>query len=285
MHFFYLDESGCTGADLLAAQQPIFVLGGLSVKDEGWVETTRQFNGVIGGYFGGAPPDGFELHASELLSPNGEGVFAGHDRLRRNALARAILELIVTRKHGIHYCAINKRKLNDEPVCGRTDLFDAKIPYLLAYNYMVTYIEEYVKKKLGKTARGMVILDEKKEDFDSVGRITHERRFHATNARRLKWLVEFSYPIDSVRHPMVQISDLIIFCVRKFLEVDLGFHDEWPSEAKRFFAECFSIIVGRVEWAKVVEQAGRENRALNDLLEVVRAAPRRNWRATYGVPA
>lgn len=43
MHFFYLDEAGCTGADIAPGQQPIFVLGGISVRDEGWVRTTGDF--------------------------------------------------------------------------------------------------------------------------------------------------------------------------------------------------------------------------------------------------
>ena len=36
MHFFYLDETGCTGADLISPEQPIFVLGGISVSDDRW---------------------------------------------------------------------------------------------------------------------------------------------------------------------------------------------------------------------------------------------------------
>jgi hypothetical protein len=34
MHFFYLDETGCTGPDLENPEQPIFVLGGISVSDD-----------------------------------------------------------------------------------------------------------------------------------------------------------------------------------------------------------------------------------------------------------
>jgi len=44
MHFFYLDETGCTGADLISPEQPIFVLGGISVSDDRWRTTTEQFS-------------------------------------------------------------------------------------------------------------------------------------------------------------------------------------------------------------------------------------------------
>lgn len=39
VHFFYMDESGCTGANLLDANQFIFVLGGISVADQKWNNT------------------------------------------------------------------------------------------------------------------------------------------------------------------------------------------------------------------------------------------------------
>ena len=35
MHFFYVDEAGCTGDNLQNADQPIFVIGGVSIRDEG----------------------------------------------------------------------------------------------------------------------------------------------------------------------------------------------------------------------------------------------------------
>ncbi|MEI6639470.1 MAG: DUF3800 domain-containing protein [Chlorobium sp.] len=38
MHFYYLDEVGCTGEDLNNPEQPIFVLGGLSIRDEGNIQ-------------------------------------------------------------------------------------------------------------------------------------------------------------------------------------------------------------------------------------------------------
>jgi hypothetical protein len=70
MHFFYLDETGCTGADLGNPEQPIFA-NGLSVTDEGWRKTTDAVQSAFSDFFGGAIPDGFELHAHELISGNG----------------------------------------------------------------------------------------------------------------------------------------------------------------------------------------------------------------------
>jgi hypothetical protein len=44
MPFFYLDETGCTGGDLTNAERPIFVIGGISVTDEGWRTTSDRFS-------------------------------------------------------------------------------------------------------------------------------------------------------------------------------------------------------------------------------------------------
>ena len=46
MHFFYLDESGDTGANLQDAQQPIFVLAGLSIADKKWNNTKTRLDQI-----------------------------------------------------------------------------------------------------------------------------------------------------------------------------------------------------------------------------------------------
>jgi hypothetical protein len=57
MHFYYLDEAGCSGGNLSDQQQPIFVLGGLSVSDEKWIATHERIQDVShvpgGGGFSG----------------------------------------------------------------------------------------------------------------------------------------------------------------------------------------------------------------------------------------
>lgn len=64
MHFFYVDESGDTGANLADEHQPIFVIGGISVRDEGWNTTQEHLARVVAEYFHGNVPDNFELHST-----------------------------------------------------------------------------------------------------------------------------------------------------------------------------------------------------------------------------
>lgn len=139
MHFFYLDESGDTGANLADAQQPVFVLGGVNLRDEGWNITYAALSGVITGYFGGTLPTGFELHGCELLSRNGEGPFAGHSIDRRLQLVRDLLGVIEQRKHHVHYLALDKQKLAAALAANVPGIpAHARTPYTLAYDYMIT---------------------------------------------------------------------------------------------------------------------------------------------------
>ena len=281
MHFFYMDETGCTGADLDNAQQPIFVLGGISVRDEGWRATNEQISALLKAYFGGTLPHRFELHSHELL--NCQGAFNGHDRARVNRLVHDILDIVADRSHAVHFVSIDKAKMRDAIAAGapQHDVVRTNIPYLLGFNYLISYIERYVRDDLGRSARGMIILDIKDGYQNDIDAITHYRRYDVVAARRLKWLVEFSYPVDSMRHPMIQISDLVIFLIRKFLEIECGYKPAAPDEVRNFFAKCFDKISARVRWANLIEVAGREEQQAHTLLSVAQAKQRAQWRRHY----
>jgi hypothetical protein len=158
---------------------------------------------------------------------------------------------------------------------------NCSIPYLLAFNYMVSYIEKYTKEMLGQTVRSMIILDKKDNYQPDIDAITNYRRYETVKARRLKWLVEFSYPVDSMRHPMVQVSDLVIFLVRKFLEADNGYRNGWPEAAKNFYASCYDKITKRVRWGTLINVDGREEQAAHSLLTSAHCTHRRQWKRHY----
>lgn len=282
MHFYYLDETGCTGSDLANLEQPIFVLGGVSVRDEGWNETQQQLANILNEYFDGSPPAAFELHSEQLLSPNGDGPFFGHPRTKRNKLAKDTLYLLSDRKHSVHYYAIDKKKLASAS-CTVTVCYNLKVPYLVAYDYLITQINWFVKNSLGTSARGMLIIDAKEQFRKDIEMITNNRRFDEPLSHRVKWIVEFSYPVDSSKNPMVQLSDLVVFCTKKFLEIEGGYRTGYPQEAKQFYAECYALINDRISRKQLVKREGRNISGLNSFLDEIQARPASRWKSKYGL--
>jgi hypothetical protein len=283
MHFFYIDETGDTGTDLLNSEQPIFVMGGISLSDEKWNSTQETYQKVINSYFSGSIPLNFELHAHELLSPKGDGPFAGHDRNRRNQLALDVLSILDEHRHHIHAIAFCKKSI-DATTCGIPVNFDVSVPYLLGFDYLITQFNNHIKYHLGSSARGLMILDKKEEHHANIEAILHDRRFQTVSLHRVKWVVEFSYPIDSTKNPMIQISDLAIFSIRKFLEVEHGYGDKWPQPAKDFFAQCYSIIDSRLTIKRgIIDRPEPKLKLLNKYIEDVTLKPIGQWRRKYNL--
>jgi hypothetical protein len=201
MDFFYLDETGDTGADLENEEQPIFVLGGVTVSDKTWRKTTDRVQNIITNFFNGAVPNDFELHAHELIAH--QGPFAGRSQEDCNTLALALLDLLIELSHRPHFVAIDKRLLLGHADGEEHDIINCQTPYLLAFNYLVSYLERFVREEGGKSARGMIIIDRKDMYLTPVDKLTHYRRFEVPKARQLKRVVEFSHSIDSLRHPLI----------------------------------------------------------------------------------
>lgn len=281
MHFFYMDESGDTGANLTDKDQPIFVLGGISLRDEGWNKTHAEWEKRIISYFGGNVPTGFEMHSCDLLSPEGEGFFEGHAIERRLDLANQAIDLILERKHDVHLIAFNKARMAENE-CGSDLNFDPKIPYLLGFDYLITYINEVVKSNLGQSARGMIILDEKEEHMPKVEEVFYHRRFEDIKSHRVKWIVEFASAVDSVKNPMIQLSDLVILCARRFLEIEEGYKNP-PEMVKKFYADCYYKIYGKLKKKSIVSRDGAPYKGLNDYLETVQSKHKAGWKKRYGV--
>jgi Protein of unknown function (DUF3800) len=280
MHFFYLDETGCNGKDLTQTQQPIFVSGGIIVRDEGWNETHKQYSKIISEYFSSSVPEEFEFHTKDLFSPEGSGFFEGHDRDRRNKLIHRLLDLISDRKHQIYYCAINKDKVRASKTSSlafKPHLEDIKIPYLIAYDYLISCIEDYTKEKLGKSARALLIIDKKDQFIEEIESITHHRRFETSAAKRIKWIAEFSYPIDSEKNVMIQLSDMCIFLIRKFLEIELGYKDTLPKENKEIFRGFYQKIHPRLISKKTLEETGKNSEEYNEYMKDVMGFPSTRW--------
>jgi hypothetical protein len=282
MHFFYLGETGCNGKDLSSTQQPIFVSGGIIVRDEGWNETHKKYTEIISAYFSAAVPEGFEFHAEQLFSPSGSDYFSDHDRDRRNSLIHSLLDLIIERKHQIYFCAIDKMKMSSSSIGElktKPYISDVKVPYTVAYDYLISCIENYTKEKLGRSARALLILDEKDQFKNDIESITNYRRFKITNSKRIKWIAEFSYPIDSEKNIMIQLSDMCIFLIRKFVEIENGYKESLSKKVKEVFRDFYSKIHDRLIFKGILDETGRYSEEYNSYLKEICVFPSTRWKS------
>jgi len=280
MHFFYIDESGCNLRDLTNPESPVFVLGGLVVKDKGWNKTHSEYEKLVSGYFQGTLPCNFELHSHELLSPKGAGVFADHPRENRLKLVMDVLKLVADRGH--HFCLlpIEKRQLLAYEVSRirNKENVELKLPYLLCYDNIIDTIEAFIRDERGQSARGMVIIDEKDAIKKEIEALTKFRRFHPVASKRIKWISEFSYPIDSKKNPMIQISDLACFITKKFYGIEKGYHDAYPQAAKVFYRDAYLLIHERLIKNGYTQEVGKYSEYYNAFMDDVVPKPGYGWK-------
>ena len=281
MHFYYLDEAGCNGRDLENDEQPIFVMGSVIISDEKWNSTNLSFNSIISNYFNGNVPDNFELHTEQLLSPEGDGPFQGHLRERRNGLADQLLDLIIAKSHHTAYFGIDKRVLATAlPIdCGIKSYLDFGAPFLISFDYLLSLFEWYTKTRLGSSARALIILDKKDEFENEMRSIVKYQKYQVPNNRRLKWIVEFSYPINSHINPMVQLADLISYLTKKYLEIECGYREEYSAEVKDIYRSFYTKIEQRLIRKTIVKYDTRVS-AENyyEVLNSIKSVPSRLWR-------
>ena len=249
-------KTGCTGPNLVDPDQPIFVIGGLSVSDEKWRRTTDAVNAAVSKFFDGAVPKNFELHAHELVSCGGP--FTGRARDECNAFSHRLLDIVCELKHQVHFVAIDKAKLAEHAAGDEHEVIDCRAPYLLGFNYLVSAIEVYVRTTLGRSATAMIILDEKELYQRGIDDLTRYRRYGVPATRRIKRIVEFSYPVDLKHHPLVQLSDVLIYLTKKFLECENGYRNTYKPAARNFFASCYDKICRRLPRTGLMDVQGNE---------------------------
>jgi hypothetical protein len=251
MHFLYIDEAGNSGGDLQCSQQPVFVMTGLVVSDEKWRKTQSAFQTRVSTFFDGEVPQNFELHASELLSPNGEGPFVGRKREVRNELCLDLLNLIRQRSHWLFIVPIYKPSLAECTVPPIEFGFDWMHPWQFAFEMVLTMFEDFLRgPDTGQSSTGLAIIDHEDQYVEFVR--SHTRNRQATTGwRQLKKVVEIGYSASSHANPLIQLTDLVAFTYKKYLEIETPIATAWPQAAKDFFATCKGAIWNRVKFKQL----------------------------------
>jgi len=251
MHFLYVDEAGQTGKDLMCKQQPVFAMASICVSDEKWKTTSAKILKAIADFFDGHVPSGFELHSSELLSPDGQGSFEGYERNKRNHLAKHLLSILAQRGHKAFMTVVHKSHLSETDPPDKDYGFDWKDPWELSFDSHLTMFEEFLRSsRTGQSSTDLVIVDHDNDYLDFI-RTHSASRQAAVGWRLLKKIVEIGYTAASHANPMIQMADLAAFVTKKSEESETAFASDWLDEAKLFFQECRGILWDRVEFKRL----------------------------------
>jgi hypothetical protein len=270
VHLCYVDEAGTTGKNLEDRQQPIFAMAGLLVSDEKWRKTESEVRRVITNAYEGPTPADFELHACELLAPKGEGPFVGWDRDRRNRLALDLLRLVDERRHQVLIQLVNKQRMAAAVPPDKDFGFDWRDPWEVGFAAVLTMAEEFLRSgRTGRSSTGMVVIDHEPSYLEVVRRHSRERQL-ATGWKQVRKVMEIGYSATSHANPMIQLTDLVAFTMKKWAESEAGHRNEWPTEARAFYESCHDLVWGRVEFKMLKFTELKVPDAFTDFLRTVR---------------
>lgn len=248
MHLCYIDEAGSTGKDLSATQQPVFVMAGLLVSDEKWTKTERDSQAIVEKALGGARTAGFELHAGDLLAPQGQGPFAEWGRQARNQLALDLLQLIDDRSHQVLVQLVHKPKMAAAQPPTLPLPIDWKDPWEVGFASLLTMTEEFLRSgRTGRSSTGLVIIDHDPQYLQVVRTHARDRQL-SKGWMETRKVMEIGYSAVSHANPMIQLADLIAFTMKKWAAAEAGYGSAWPAEAHAFFKKCHDLTWPRVEF-------------------------------------
>ena len=231
MELIYLDDSGSTGTNLDDKEQPLFVLGGVVIKDDKWHQINHKID-EIKKAFGIAEQ---ELHIMEIM--NRKGVFKNWDYAQRKELITDCLKVVKDFKIDVVFFKVFKQnyKLYFESRTSAALQKMVKIPpYIIAYYYILLIFDEYLNKK---DDYGIVIADEQDKTTQIAKDELKVLRVIDVPDIKIKNIVETSFFTSSKDSNLLQLADIVAYTIKRFLEIFYknGISDKSKAEREYYF--------------------------------------------------
>jgi len=111
---------------------------------------------------------------------------------------------------------------------------------------LLSLFEEFLRsKRTGSSSSGLVVIDHE-EHYLGYVRDHSKNRTAGKGWRQVRKVIEIGYSAASHENPLVQLSDLVTFILRKHAELAAGYREEWADDAKEFFTNCRNLLWERV---------------------------------------
>lgn len=228
VYFFYVDESGNTGANLDDPQQPIHWLLGLGVTPVALQRAEADLLGIAVRYLRDrAYAPEFEFHGADIYQ--GELDFASFVPAERIRLYGEILSVIP--RHGMSlFCrGIHKVRHRDR---AKSKGYTPDHPQLLGFMYLTEALDEWLNERqpkpdlrgsVGDPELGLVVADEHRElDRTIVEKFSWWRRAgteHGYRTREIRYLVDTVHYVPSRDSWMIQLADCAAYLLSRLERV------------------------------------------------------------------
>lgn len=231
MELIYLDDSGSTGTNLDDKEQPLFVLGGVVIKDDKWHEINHKID-EIKKAFGIAEQ---ELHIMEIMKDR--GFFKKWSYDKKKELITDCLKVVKDFKIDVVFFKVFKQnyKLYFESRTSAALQKMVKIPpYIIAYYYILLIFDEYLNKK---GDYGIVIADEQDKTTQIAKDELKVLRVIDVPDIKIKNIVETSFFTSSKDSNLLQLADIVAYTIKRFLEIFYknGISDKGKAEREYYF--------------------------------------------------
>lgn len=81
---------------------------------------------------------------------------------------------------------------------------------------------------------------------------------------------------------MIQISDLLLFLTRKYLEIENGYRNEYSADLKNIFRDFYRKVDDRLIYKKIQLEDGRNSAYYNAFIQGICSTPSTRWKTkTY----
>jgi hypothetical protein len=220
MYLIYFDESGNTGNNLNDAQQPIFVLCALAVHKDKWLQVEQDLHAEIEKIYPSPRPDGFEIHATELMS--GRQWCKSIPLADRVAFRDAWFSVAAKHDLRIVYRAIAKKRF-ERWMHATFGTGVAINPHVAAFPLVARVVDDWLKS-VPNSPLGIFISDENKEIVRDVEKSIRVLR-GVEGTLKLGQVIEKGFFIDSAKSVVLQLCDLCALTLRKKEEAKAGLRD------------------------------------------------------------
>lgn len=240
MKLIYIDDSGNTGKKLDDELQPLFLLGGFIVDENGWKSVDKAIESVKRKY----DICDLEIHAIDVINGKKETPYKEWDYQKKLEFFSDMLSIIKEFDLKVVFFSVKKQNFKGYFQVKYGKDFEQQFnisPYLLAFSYILQISDSYL---IDCKSNGMLILDEQDEwkkpankTFNILRTIVDEPEV------KIEKLLDRSFFVDSSESNMIQLADIVSYNLKRYLECDIK---DISSQKQEERVKLFEIIKGNI---------------------------------------